>query len=137
MAPTHIPHSMPMHQRTPTPLQPIMSPSVLHIQSSVRRAPGRDVEGLGHVHMGDTSKGIAAMSILLLQRRASPHAITSVHGLPSHEWPHASSTILIAVAAMSIVDEACGHSCEGNPCTEVIACGEARRCKSTRRPTDR
>ncbi|KAJ5796628.1 uncharacterized protein N7518_005168 [Penicillium psychrosexuale] len=30
MAPTHIPHSMPMHQRTPTPLQPIMSPSVLH-----------------------------------------------------------------------------------------------------------
>lgn len=48
------------------------------------------MEGLGHVHMGDTSKGIAAMSI---------------------------------------VDEACGHSCEGNPCTEVIACGEARRCK--------
>lgn len=34
------------------------------------------------------------------------------------------------IAEMSIVDEACGHSCEeGIPCTVVIACGEARRCK--------
>lgn len=49
-----------------------------------------DVEGPGYVHMVDTSKGIAAMSM---------------------------------------VDEACGHSCEDIPCTVVIACGEARRCK--------
>lgn len=45
MAPTHIPHSMPMHhQRTPTPLQPIMSPSVMHpsiqpIQPEVQEYP--------------------------------------------------------------------------------------------------
>lgn len=50
-----------------------------------------DVEGLGHVRMVGTSKGIAAMGM---------------------------------------VDEACGHSCEeGIPCTEVIAYGAARRCK--------
>ena len=50
-----------------------------------------DVEEPGYVHMVDTSKGIAAMSM---------------------------------------VDEACGHSCkEDIPCTVVIACGEAQRCK--------
>lgn len=34
------------------------------------------------------------------------------------------------IAAMSMADEACGHSCEeDSPCTVVTACGEARHCK--------
>ena len=36
------------------------------------------------------------------------------------------------IAAMGMVDEACGHSCEeGIPCTVVISYGEARYCKKS------